>query len=152
MFDLKAKLLAQGFVSKEQVDKIDAEKKTQAKPAKAPKNFEKDFESVERQKALTQLKAANKSEQYILIRKWVDINRLDKPNTISLDCEKFFINTKDQQVTWLSLSKEIIQQITSGHAGVIAYMSNYGLTHAVVPREIAEDVGEVFPDWLKVLN
>ena len=31
-------------------------------------------------------------------------------------------------------------------------MSNYGLTHAVVPREIAEDVGEVFPDWLKVLN
>jgi len=146
MFDLKAKLLAQGLVSKEQVSKIEAEKvKTHTKP-------QKDFASAERQKALAQLKAASKSEQYTLIRKWVDINRLDKPTTISLDCEKFFINTKDQQVTWLSLSKEIIQEITSGKAGVISYMSNYGLTHAVVPREIAEDVGEVFPDWLKVLN
>jgi hypothetical protein len=146
MFDLKAKLLAQGLVSKEQVSKIDAEKK------KIYQKPEQDFASADRRKALTQLKAAKKNDQYIIIRKWVDFNRLDKPASLSLDCEKFFISTHDQQVTWLSLTKEVIQEITSGKAGVISYMSNYGLTHAVVPREIAEDVGEVFPDWLKVLN
>jgi hypothetical protein len=31
-------------------------------------------------------------------------------------------------------------------------MGNHGMAHAVVPRDIAEDVGQVFADWLKVLN
>jgi hypothetical protein len=48
--------------------------------------------------------------------------------------------------------KLLICQIACGKAGVISYMSNHGLTHAVVPRDIAEDIGEVFPEWLKVLN
>ena len=146
MFDLKAKLLAQGLVTKEQVNKVETEK---ARPKTKPNE---DFVAFDRSKALGQLQAAQKSEQYNIIRKWVDINRLDKPALISLDCEKFFINTKDQQVTWLTLPHEVLNKITSGDAGVIAYMSNHGLTHAVVPREIAEDVGEVFPEWLKVLN
>jgi hypothetical protein len=144
MFNLKEKLLAQGLVTKEQVHKIDAEKK--------PANTPREFESLDRDKAVVQLLAASKSEQYSIIRKWVDINRLDKPHLVNLDAEKFFINTKDQQVTWLTLPKEIINLITKGQAGVISYMSHHGLTHAVVAREIAEDVAKAYPDWLKVLN
>jgi len=146
MFDLKAKLLAHGLVTKEQINKVEKEKAL-------PKNkAEQDFASFDRNKAMSQLQAVQKPEQYIIIRKWVDINRFDKPSLVSLDCEKFFINTKDKQVTWLTLPKEVINKITSGEAGVVAYMSNHGLTHAVVPREIAEDISQVFPDWLKVLN
>jgi uncharacterized protein YaiL (DUF2058 family) len=149
MFDLKAKLLAQGLVSKEHINKIEREKK--AALHKNPKRGH-DFVDKDRQKALRQLLAASKSEQYNMIRKWVDINRLDKAELVSLDSEKFFINTKDEQVSWLSLHKDIVALIAQGKAGVIAYMSNHGLAHAVVPRDIAEDVGQAFPDWLKVLN
>lgn len=144
MFNLKDKLLAKGFVTKEQVE--NAEAKT------ANKKEKKSFLDHERNKALAQLKAANKNDQYAIIRKWVDINRKDKDSDKNLDCEKFFISTKDNQLSWLSLKKEIIEQIANGSLGVIAYMSNHGLTHAVVPRDIAEDVQEVFPEWLKVLN
>ncbi len=152
MFDLKAKLLEKGLVTKDQVQKIDQEKKAKKFFKDAHQDFSNDSAAKDRARALQQLKASTKNDQYVLIRKWVDINRRDKAMDISLDCEKFFIPAKDDQITWLSLKKEIIEEIKKGDAGVIAYMSNHGLTHAVVPRDIAEDVGEVFPDWLKVLN
>lgn len=151
MFDLKAKLLQKGLVTKEQVDKVMAEKKNSVNPAKKSPRGD-DFAAKERVKALNNLKAQTKAEQYVTIRKWVEINRLDKSSHASVDSEKFFLTTKDNQVSWLTLRKDVIDAITKGHAGVIAYMSNHGLTHAVVPRDIAEDVGEVFPEWLKVLN
>lgn len=138
MFDLKAQLLKKGLVTKEQ-----AERATN-KPAQK-------LRQEERAK-LNQLKTKTKTDQYSTIRKWVDLNRLDKPEQVSLDDEKFFFSTKDEQVSWLTLKKEVVEQIKSGQAGVIAYMSHYGLTHAVVKRDIAQDVGELFPDWLKVLN
>lgn len=142
MFDLKAKLLAQGLVTKEQIDKLETKKST----------TKVEFSSFDRKKSLAQLKAQNKSEQYITIRKWVDKNRLDKESAALKDWEKFFITTKDNQVTWLTLAKSVIEEISAGRASVISYMSNHGFTHAVVPRDIAEDVGEVFPEWIKVLN
>lgn len=148
MFDLKAKLLAQGLVTKEQVDKANAEK-THKKRAK---NAGVDIATRDRSKALTSLLAQNKNEQFLTIRKWVDLNRVDKVAYGLDDGEKFFFNTQDGQVTWLTLHTSVIEEIKSGRAGVIAYMSNHGLTHAVVPRDIAEDVGQVFKDWLRVLN
>lgn len=152
MFDLKAKLLEKGLVTKEQADKASAEKQREKQKKSEPKVSEDDFLVKEREKTLNALKAQGKGEQYVTIRKWVDFNRLDKTSQVSLDCEKFFLSTKDNQVTWLTLKKEVIEEIRSGRAGVISYMSNHGLTHAVVPRDIAEDVGTVFPEWLKVLN
>jgi hypothetical protein len=153
MFDLKAKLLEKGLVTKEQVQKIDQEKQNKKFSNKSERiNNETDITARERAKALLQLKSSDKNEQYLIVRKWVDFNRRDRAADISLDCEKFFIPAKDGQITWLTLKKEIIEEIKNGHLGVIAYMSNHGLTHAVVPRDIAEDIGEVFPDWLKVLN
>lgn len=140
MFDLKAQLLKKGLVTKEQAEN-------------ATKKPQKDtFLQDDRARTLKNLKAKTKSEQYATIRKWVDLNRLDKPEFVSLDDEKFFFSTKDEQVSWLTLKKDIVSEITSGQAGVIAYMSHHGLVHAVVKRDIAQDVGELFPEWLKVLN
>lgn len=153
MFDLKAKLLEKGLVTKEHVEKITAEKQNRNQKQAAPFHpAREDFAAKERVKALNALKSEAKADQYLTIRKWVDINRLDKTSHSLIDCEKFFLTGKDNQVSWLSLKKEVVQAIGRGDAGVIAYMSNHGLTHAVVPRDIAEDVSEVFPDWLKVLN
>lgn len=146
MFDLKAKLLAQGLVTKEQVEKITSQKKM------ASGHDHDGFLVKDRKKALSHLKTEGKSEQYIIIRRWVDLNRLDKEAHVSLDCEKFFFNTSVDQISWLTLKQEVIDEIKRGNACVIAYMSNHGLTHAVVPRDIAEDVKEVFPDWVRVLN
>lgn len=144
MFDLKAKLLAQGLVTKEQVEKISSQKNG-VLPAD-------NFLIKDRQKTLNHLKTEAKSEQYVIIRRWVDLNRLDKEAHASLDCEKFFFTANDNQISWLTLKKEVIDEIKKGNAALIAYMSNHGLTHAVVPRDIAEDVKEVFPEWLRVLN
>ena len=138
MFNLKDKLLAKGLISKEQISKL--EQKAQPKPSQDEKKF------------VNELKNQDKVQQYITIRKWVDKNRLDKEFISALDTQKFFINSKDAQVSWLNLTPEVIKKIEEGHAGVIAYMSNNGLAHAVVPKDIALDVGEVFPLWLKVLN
>jgi|SRR5579871_5113800 len=149
MFDLKAKLLEKGLVTKEHVDRIAAEKKQQRLPKAESSDA---FLTKERKRIIESLKSQNKSEAYTTIRKWVDINRLDKPSCASIDDEKFFLSTKDNQVTWLTLKKDVIDAIKTGKAGVIAYMSNHGLTHAVVPRDIAEDVAVIFPDWLRVLN
>lgn len=150
MFDLKAKLLEKGFVTKEQVEKASTSKNLKKNELNLQSSA--DFAALDRRKALNALKSQSKGDQYATVRKWVDINRLDKASHVSIDCEKFFLNTKDNQVSWLTLKKEVIEEIRVGNAGVIAYMSNHGLTHAVVPRDIAEDVGEVFPDWLRVLN
>lgn len=145
MFDLKAKLLAQGFVTKEQIEKVDQKAKRSQEPVD-------NFELRERKKALLQLKSLNKNEQYVTIRKWVDMNRLDKEAYGLSDQERFFISTKENQVSWLTLATSVVEKITNGKAGVISYMSNHGLVHAVVPRDIAEDVGQIFPEWLKVLH
>jgi uncharacterized protein YaiL (DUF2058 family) len=138
MFNLKEKLLAQGLVTKEQAARVE--------------NIVPDFSGFERKKALEKLKSQNKAEKYITIRKWVDVNRLDKESLISSENEKFFFANEENQVSWLSLPKEIIDAIAKGKAGVISYMSNHGLVHAVVPRDIAEDIREAFPEWVKVLN
>jgi len=42
--------------------------------------------------------------------------------------------------------------LAAGEAGIIAFMSNHGLAHAVVPATLAADVGGLFPLWLRVLK
>ena len=124
MLDLKSKLLAAGLVTEAQVER--AEKKR-------PPN---------------KLIGIPKSEQYELIRLWVTRNRLDK----NMGTEKFFFEKPDKSVSWLSLESDILAKVQAGDAGLLAFMSNSGLAHAVVPRDIAEDIIEVFPDWCRVLK
>ena len=124
MLDLKAKLLAAGLVTEKQIERS---------AIKRPPN---------------KLKGLPKAEQYELIRLWVTRNRLDK----GIGTEKFFFEKADKSVSWLSLETSVITQVQSGDAGLIAFMSNSGLAHAVVPRDIAEDIVEIFPDWSRVLK
>lgn len=98
------------------------------------------------------LKLMGKPEQYTLIRKWVNINRLDKARLLDDGSEKFYFHKEDNSITWLSLDKGTVEKINSGEAAIISYMSNSGLSHAVVPREIAEDIRHVFPAWIRVFN
>lgn len=124
MLDLKSKLLAAGLVTEAQVERVEK---------KRPPN---------------KLIGISKSEQYELIRLWVTRNRLDK----NMGTEKFFFEKPDKSVSWLSLESDILLKVQAGHAGLVAFMSNSGLAHAVVPRDIAEDIVEVFPDWCRVLK
>ncbi|MES2503798.1 MAG: hypothetical protein V4534_02860 [Myxococcota bacterium] len=124
MLDLKSKLLAAGLVTEKQIERAGQ---------KRPPN---------------KLKGMPKAEQYDVIRKWVDRNRLDR----GIGTEKFFFEKADKSVSWLSLDADVIAKIQSGDAGLTAYMSNSGLAHTVLDRDIVEDIVEVFPEWLRILK
>lgn len=142
MFDLKEKLLAKGLVTKDQVAKAERDHASK-KPTK------KNYVDADRQKSLNQLRSLCKNDQYDLIRRWVLNNRLDKT---SIDAtEKFFFDI-DGQVSWLSVTPPVAEQIKNGVAGIIAFYGHHGLSHAAVPRDIVEDVGQVFPTWIRILN
>lgn len=148
MLDLKSKLLAAGLVSQEQVDKLERQK-TEKKKKKPPQSFE----AKERNRHLEELRELPKPEQYDLIRKWVVRNRLDK--TVPIDpeaIEKFFFEAADASVSWLTLEKTVHAKIVDGSAGITAFMSNHGMTHCVLPRDIVEDIAQVFPTWVRVLK
>ena len=124
MLDLKSKLLAAGLVTQAQVER------------------------VERKRPPNKLIGLQKAEQYEIIRRWVDKNRLDS----GAGAEKFFFERPDKSVSWLSLEPVVIAKIQEGKAGLVAYMSNNGLAHTVLERDIAEDIVEVFPDWIRILK
>src|SRR3989338_6384240 len=123
MLDLKSQLLAAGLVTQSEVERAEN---------KRPPN---------------KLKGLSKAEQYDLIRLWVTRHLLDK----RLGTEKYFFEKPGSAVSWLSLETEVIARIQAGDAGIVAFMSNSGLAHTVVPRDIAEDIVEVFPEWFRVL-
>jgi len=155
MLDLKSKLLAAGLVTQEQVDKATVKPPksiAQNHKSNAAKN-ESNFEQYQRQKQLNELKNLPKSEQYDLIRKWVNHNRLDVVSGLpSENAQKFFFQKSDKNISWLTLEPNLYEQIKEGTAGIMAFMSHHGLTHCVMPRDIVEDVAEVFPEWLRVLK
>ena len=154
MLDLKSKLLALGLVTQEQVKKAEQEKTKRPKPRREFKQKPvDDFEQRQRHKQLEELKNMPKNEQYDLIRRWVSRNRLDKDNSAPLETsEKYFFNKADQSIGWLTLEPDVLAQINDGRAGIMAYMSNSGLAHCVVPKDIVEDVAHVFPEWARVLK
>ncbi len=124
MLDLKAKLLKAGLVTEKQIERAGQ---------KRPPN---------------KLKGLGKAEQYETIRRWVEKNRLDK----GIGTEKYFFEKPDKGISWLSLELEVKAKLDSGDAGLVAYMSNNGLAHTVLPRDIVEDIVDIFPDWLRVLK
>ncbi len=163
MLDLKSKLLAAGLVTQEQVNRVEQEKQERKQRKhqlhsvqKTPKSdaiTDDDFETKQRAKQLETLKSLPKNEQYALIRRWVERNKLDKETSVLTEnSEKYFFHKACGSVTWLTVEKEVHQKIVDGEAAIMAYMSNHGLTHCVVPRDIAEDVAEVFPYWLRALT
>ena len=49
------------------------------------------------------------------------------------------------------IEPELSKRIQAGEAAVIAFMSNSGLAHAVVPAAGARDVATLKEEWLRVL-
>lgn len=105
------------------------------------------------QKRLAQLKEAGKSEQYEAIRSWVQRSRIDAVRAIPTEAaERFHFARHDEGIASLTLEPEVKAKILDGSAGICVFMSNNGLAHCVVPRDVALDIGAVRPEWVRVLE
>jgi uncharacterized protein YaiL (DUF2058 family) len=178
MLDLKAKLLAAGVVTADQVKKVEddeAQKKQRAREARerreqqqhtrtAPreqkhvddedeKRARREHEWSEAQRwrqRLDALRAAGKSEQYEAVRGWVMKDRLDN-RQISEAAVRFHFVKDDGAVAHLTVEPDVQQRLVDGSAAVVLFMGYNGLEHAVVPKDVADDVRVVKPEWLRHL-
>ena len=155
MLDLKAKLAAAGLVSKEDVERAErkeAERRAKkqergkGKPAAQPRAPE------EPKLAVAKLKDKPKGEIYDAVRKLVDKVRLDPVGPAPTDeAAPFHFAQANAKVGRLVLEPGVVVQLGDGSAGLVSYMSNHGLAHAVVPAACARDIAELMPLWLRVL-
>jgi hypothetical protein len=147
VLDLRAKLLNAGLVTDDQVKKAEAEK-TNAAAKESPQQAQARLWEA-RIKALI---VAPKSERYDAIRTWVSKTRLDSAKGIpSESAARHHFPRADGRISWLTLEPAIQEKIKSGEAGIVAFMSHNGLTHAVVPRDVATDIGRLFEEWVRAL-
>lgn len=174
MLDLKAKLLAAGLVTADQVKKVEdeqADKKRKAEERKAARGdtgrkdrkgrdidekvAERDHKEEEAQrwrKRLDELKAAPKGDQYEAVRGWVDRHRMDNKTAIpSEEASRFHFARDDGTIGHITLEPDVQQRLAAGEAGIISFMGHNGLEHAVVPADLARDIGFVKPEWLRSL-
>lgn len=164
MLDLKAKLASAGLVSKEDVERVEREK-ARARPKSRPgksRGKGKGAASPSRSGArgdagsglpVETLQGKPKAEVYPAIRTWVEKVRLDPPNgTPSENAQPFHFARIDGKIGRLVLEPMVIAKLQAGEAGLITYMSNHGLGHAVVPAVGARRVAQLFPEWLRVLE
>ena len=155
MLDLKAKLAAAGLVSKEDVER--AERKEAERRAKkagkgkggappAPRAPE------EPRLAVAKLRDKPKGELYDAVRKLVDRVRLDPVGPApSEEAAAYHFPAATGKIGRLVLEPHVVAQLGEGTAGLVSYMSNHGLAHAVVPAPCARDIAELMPLWLRVL-
>jgi len=181
MLSLKDKLLKAGVVTAEQVKKVEDEEAARQERARAAREArgakhdakrdargpardkkddgderaaarEQEVEESQRwRQRLDQLKAAGKSEQYQVIRGWVARHRLDDKATVSEQATRFHFAKEDGAIGHLTVEPDVQARLSSGEAGVIAFMGFNGVEHAVVPADLARDVHAVKPEWLRAL-
>lgn len=157
MLDLKAQLLKAGLVTEEQVQKVETDQQHShgkgGKSAPRKKGKRPPASEEERwERRVEQLKEAPKSEQYEVIRGWVQRTRLDPAKGLpSEQAERFHFTRHDGHIAWLTLEPALKAQLSEGKAGIIAFMSHNGLAHCVVPQDVASDVGKIRPDWVRHL-
>jgi len=154
MLDLKAKLAAAGLVTKEEIAAEERRSKApkSAKPAKGPGQGAK-MQAPRSGLDLRALEGANKGARYEAIRRAVDAQRLDSAGPIpSAAAEPFHLTTHTGALARVYVEAAAKAAISGGSAGIVAYMSNHGLAYAAVPRALAEDVGALFPLWLRLLS
>jgi uncharacterized protein YaiL (DUF2058 family) len=203
MLDLKAKLLAAGLVTAEQVKKVEDDetvRKQRAKDAREAKRhgargpergpeqragrrpeqrseqrsehrsdkrrepksdadlaLEKEarkehalVEAERWRKRLTELAAAGKAEQYDAIRGWVLRHRLDSKQ-ITEAAERFHFTKMDGSMSHLTVEPDVRALLAAGEAALVAFMGFNGLEHGVVPKDVALDLQQVKPEWLRAL-
>ncbi|MCA9713205.1 MAG: DUF2058 family protein [Myxococcales bacterium] len=158
--DFASKLAAAGLVSKDEAEAAAAQKRAQ-KPAERPTQAPASPRPAASKPAgpgglagdIERLKRAGKAERYETVRQWVTRRRLDAASPIPGEhSEPFHFTTAQGQLARLYLEADARGQVIDGQAGIIAYMSNHGIAHAVLPRELAEAIYQVIPLWLRVLK
>ena len=139
MLDLKAKLASAGLVSEEDIARVEkGRKKGKRKGQKSP---------------LAALRDKPKAEVYDGVRRWVEKVRLDTTGgTPSADARVFHFPESSGRIGRLVLEPDVGEKLDKGQAGIIAFMSNHGLAHAVVPADGARAVADLMPSWLRVLK
>ena len=154
MLDLKAKLAAAGLVTKEDVEKAErreAERRAKKAGGKG-KGPAQPRAPEEPRLAVAKLRDKPKGELYDAVRKAVDRVRLDPIGAApSEEAAAYHFPRASGKIGRLVLEPAVAASLGDGSAGLIAFMSNHGLAHAVVPAALARDVAELMPLWLRVL-
>ncbi len=151
MLDLKAKLASAGLVSQEDVDRIE---KSGRKDRKGGRSRGGPPPAAGRQAKLPvdSLRDKPKAEIYDAVRRWIEKTRLDPVGgTPSADARVYHFPEASGRIGRLVLEPPIVALLEKGEAGVVAFMSNHGLAHAVVNAAGARQVAELVPLWLRVL-
>ena len=169
VLDLRAKLAAAGVVTNEQVDKFEADQAAARDNKRAQKAQEESRLGGSRAKRrsakqskkhqgsgidVDALKKLNRGDAYTRIRKIVEHSRLDdKERTIPLPDDQIFnFVTSKGKVSRLYLTAKTVESLTSGKSAISSFMSHHGLSHCVLPKEVALAFSEVFPLWLRHLQ
>jgi hypothetical protein len=151
VLDLKAKLAAAGLVSKEDVER--AERKAQGrKGGKGPGKPAPPRAPEAPRLAVASLHGKPKGDVYDAVRRFVDQVRLDPVGAAPTDsASAFHFPQTTGKIGRLVLEPEVVAQLGDGRAGLVSFMSNHGLAHAVVPAGCAREIAELMPLWLRVL-
>lgn len=155
MLDLKAKLASAGLVSNEDIERVEKEKaRRRATGRSDARGSDAAAPAVDTGGLpLEALRKMGKGDRYVGIRRWVEKARLDAPGAIPTEQARayHFPDTRGR-IGRLILEPDVLGALERGDAGIIAYMSNHGLAHAVVPAAGARGVAELFPAWLRALT
>jgi len=152
VLDLKAKLAAAGLVSKEDVER--AERKAQARKGggKGPGKPAAPRAPEAPRLAVGSLRGKPKGEIYDAVRRFVDQVRLDPVGAAPTEAAAaYHFPQTTGKIGRLVLEPDLVAQLGDGRAGLVSFMSNHGLAHAVVPAGCAREVAELMPMWLRVL-
>ncbi len=154
MLDLKAKLASAGLVSQADIDRVDAKKKSKGKGKGKGKRKGKGGpgKSQVRPLNVAALKDAPTGEFYDAVRRWVTQSRLDRQGGVPSERSKpFHFPEIAGKIGRLTIEPELAERVQAGEAAVIAFMSNSGLAHAVVPAAGARDIATLKEEWLRFL-
>lgn len=155
VLDLKAKLAAAGLVSEADVKRAEAEKRAKAerrsgKPG--PRGAAPSAPPKPQGLPVASLRGKPKGEIYDAVRRFIERVRIDPAaGAPSETARAFHFPLPSGRIGRLVIEPEIAAQLEDGSAALVAFMSNHGLAHAVVPAEHGRAIAEVMPPWLRVL-
>jgi hypothetical protein len=159
MLDLKSKLAAAGLVTKEDIERAErprkaaGEQKGRGRSGGKGQGAKAGGKGGAPRLAVASLRQQKKGEQYDAVRRFVERVRLDDPARPPTEqAQTFHFSTAKGQIGRLVLEPDVLGWVQDGSAGLVAYMGNHGLAHAIVPGAAARELAELFPLWLRVLK
>ncbi len=155
MLDLKAKLASAGLVTDADIERVEQQKARRRGGARRGRSASGEPTPARDTAGLRieALRKMGKDDRYVAIRRWVDKVRLDAPGAVPTEqARAFHFPEAGGRIGRLMLEPAVLEALAHGDAAIIAYMSNHGLAHAVVPAEGAHAVAELFPAWLRTLE